>query len=58
MPCAKFLVALAGAAVSAGLQFLRNRYNIDLLGFETDITVGISGGLTALLVWAVPNKAA
>lgn len=57
MICAKFLAALAGAGVSAGLQLLRNRYNIDVLPFADDISAGLMGGLTAFFVWLVPNKA-
>lgn len=48
---AKFWVALAMAAVA----FVRVQFGIDL-GLDEETATAIIGGVTALLVWLIPNK--
>lgn len=49
----KFFIALA----MAGAEYIRARYGVDL-GLDEATVSGLVGALTALLVWAIPNKGA
>lgn len=48
---AKFWVA----AIMAIAEFIRVQYSIDL-GLDEATVTAIMGGVTALLVWLIPNK--